>query len=130
MYESDLLMTNSSSGSTWSIVALVLAIVGGILVVTLFLKKGNKNKFKGFLKWLYDFLNFDFLTLDFILRVLYAIVAIYIVLASFDYIAYDFTYFLLYLIGGLIITRLLFEMLLMIIKICRNTSEINEKLKK
>lgn len=132
MYETDLasLSTPSASMSVWSLISLILAVVGGILVVTLFLKKGNKSKLKGFWKWLYDFLNFDFLTLDVILRTLYSMVTIYIILSSFDLISQSFALFIGYLIAGIIITRLLFEMMLMIIKICRNTTEINEKMKK
>jgi hypothetical protein len=132
MYGTDLasLSTPSASMSVWSLISLILAVVGGILVVTLFLKKGNKSKLKGFWKWLYDFLNFDFLTLDVILRTLYSMVTIYIILSSFDLISQSFALFIGYLISGIIITRLLFEMMLMIIKICRNTTEINEKMKK
>lgn len=132
MYGTDLasLSTPSTSMSVWSLISLILAVVGGILVVTLFLKKGNKSKLKGFWKWLYDFLNFDFLTLDVVLRTLYAIVTIYIILSSFDFISQSFALFIGYLISGIIVTRLIFEMMLMIIKICRNTTEINEKMKK
>lgn len=130
MYGSGLTVSNTASASVWSIIAAVLAVVGGILVVTLFLKKGNKSKLKGFWKWLYDFLSFDVLTLDIILRALYSAVSIYIVLTSFEMIGISFVLFLVYLIGGLLLVRLIFEMLLMIIKICRNTTEINDKLKK
>ncbi len=130
MYGSGLTVSNTASASVWSIIAAVLAVVGGILVVTLFLKKGNKSKLKGFWKWLYDFLNFDVLTLDIILRAFYSAVSIYIVLTSFEMIGISFVLFLVYLIGGLLLVRLIFEMLLMIIKICRNTTEINDKLKK
>lgn len=130
MYGSGLTVSNTASASVWSIIAAVLAVVGGILVVTLFLKKGNKSKLKGFWKWLYDFLNFDVLTLDIILRAFYSAVSIYIVLTSFEMIGTSFVLFLVYLIGGLLLVRLIFEMLLMIIKICRNTTEINDKLKK
>ena len=133
MYSND--MWNASPQVTtgmgvWGIVSVVLAIVGGILVMTLFLTKGNKTKFKGFVKWLYDFLNFDILAIDIFLRGLYATISIFIFLSSFQLISISFVAFLLYLVIGLVVVRLTFEMFLMVIKICNNTTEINEKLKK
>ncbi len=113
----------------WMIAALILAIVGGILVVTLFLTKGNKDKFKGFVGWLYKFLNFEFLTLELIFRALYATVSIFIILSSFNYISVSFVSFLSYLLIGLVVTRVIFELTMLLIKICNNVSEINRKLK-
>lgn len=113
----------------WMIAALILAIVGGILVVTLFLTKGNKDKFKGFVGWLYKFLNFEFLTLELIFRALYATVSIFIILSSFNYIKVSFVSFLSYLLIGLVVTRVIFELTMLLIKICNNVSEINRKLK-
>ena len=113
----------------WMIAALILAIVGGILVVTLFLTKGNKDKFKGFVGWLYKFLNFEFLTLELIFRALYATVSIFIILSSFNYIKVSFVSFLSYLLIGLVVTRVIFELNMLLIKICNNVSEINHKLK-
>ena len=113
----------------WMIAALILAIVGGILVVTLFLTKGNKDKFKGFVGWLYKFLNFEFLTLELIFRALYATVSIFIILSSFNYIKVSFVSFLSYLLIGLVVTRVIFELTMLLIKICNNVSEINHKLK-
>ena len=107
--------------SGWSIASIILAVVGGILVLLLFLNKSNKGKYNKKLLKLYDFLNFDFLTLA---------ITIYVLLNSFNYISYNFLSFLLYLVFGLIFTRVSFEMLMILIKICNNTSEINEKLGK
>ena len=42
--------------AVWVIIALILAIVGGLIVYFLFLSKKNEGRFTGFLGWLYDFL--------------------------------------------------------------------------
>ena len=118
----------NSMSSGWTIAALVLAIVGGILTLLLFLNKSNKNKYEGNIKKLYDFLNFDYLTLDIIVKFLYTASTIFIVLNSFNYISQNFLGFLLYLIVGLILTRVMFEMVMLTIKICKNTTEIKESL--
>lgn len=113
----------------WYIASIILAVIGALLVVTLFLTKQNKDKLKGFLKWLYDFLNFDFLTIELIIKALYAGVTIFVILNSFNFIAVDFLEFLKYLISGIILSRIVFELMLMLIKIWRNTTDINNKMK-
>lgn len=112
----------------WTIASFVLAVVGGILVLLLFLNKENKNKLTGNLKKLYDFLNFDYLTLDIVIKFLYSATTIFIILNSFTYIASSFLMFVLYLIIGVVVTRVAYEMIMLTIKITKNTTEINEKL--
>ena len=65
-----------------------------------------------------------------LLKVAYIILAIYITLSSFALISVSFIAFLAYLIIGNLILRLAFEFSLVILVICRNTTEINKKLKK
>ncbi len=112
----------------WLIVALVLAIVGGILIYFLFLSKKNEGRFQGFLGWLYDFLSFKKFFLEAVLKITYLVVAIYITLASFAMIASNFLGFILTLVLGNIFARILYEFSLLILVICRNTTEINAKL--
>ncbi len=80
----------TSNSLTWMIIALILAIAGGILVYFLFLKKDNENKFTGFLKYLYEFLSFKKMWLESILKISYLILAIYISLMSFELIGTSF----------------------------------------
>lgn len=120
----------NSFAQGWMIASLILAIVGGIVTLLFFLKKSGKEKYNKKLKLLYNFLNFDFLTLEYIVKFLYVTVTIYIVLSSFSYISYSFVYFLMYLILGVLFARIIFELIMLAIKICNNTTEINQKLKK
>ncbi len=112
----------------WLIVALILAIVGGILIYFLFLSKKNEGKFQGFLGWLYDFLSFKKFFLEAVLKITYLVVAIYITLASFAMIASNFLGFILTLVLGNVFARIVYEFSLLILVICRNTTEINAKL--
>ncbi len=119
----------SNSSTTWMIVAFILAIVGGILTYFLFLKKDNNNKFTGFVNYLYEFLSFKKMWLETILKVSYLILTIYITLMSFELISKSFIAFLLTLVFGNIILRVVYELSLILLTICRNTTEINKKLK-
>ena len=110
--------------SVWMIIALILAIVGGILVYFLFLSKKNEGKFQGFLGWLYDFLSFKKMFLEALLKVTYLILAIYITLSSFALIGSNFFAFLLMLILGNVLVRVIYEFSLILLVICRNTTDI------
>ena len=122
---------NSAIGSSvWVIVSLILAIVGGILVYFLFLSRKNEGKFTGFLGWLYDSLSFKKMFLEALLKVTYLIFAIYITLSSFTLIGINFLGFLLYLVLGNVVVRVVYEFSLILLVICRNTSDIAKKMKK
>ena len=68
--------------------------------------------------------------LEDILKVSYLIIAIFITLFSFGLIGTSVVSFLATLIGGNLILRISYELSILLIKICQNTSEINSKLKK
>ena len=131
MYSSSYLKTvsNIADISVWLIISVVLAIVGGLLVYFLFLSKKNEGKFKGFVGWLYDFLSFKKMFMEALLKITYLIVAIYITLSSFAIIGTSFIGFLVYLIVGNLIARIVYEFSLILLVICRNTTEINKSLK-
>lgn len=121
--------SQTESGLTWMAIALLLAVIGGILIYFLFLKKENENKYTGFVKYLYEFLSFKKMWLETILKVSYLILAIYITLTSFELIGTSFMAFVLTLVFGNIILRVVYELSLLLLTICRNTTEINKKLK-
>ena len=114
MYSSSYLKTASSIAdiSVWLIISVVLAIVGGLLVYFLFLSKKNEGMF-----------------MEALLKITYLIVAIYITLSSFAIIGTSFIGFLVYLIVGNLIARIVYEFSLILLVICRNTTEINKSLK-
>ena len=114
-------MNSVASSAIWIIVSLVLAIVGGIVLYFTFLKKDNEGKYTGFLGWMYDFLTF---------KILYLICAIFVTLSSFATISTSFIAFLVYLVVGNLVVRIAYELILVRLIICRNTTEINKKLDK
>ena len=121
--------SQAESSLTWMAIALLLAIIGGILIYFFFLKKENENKYTGFVKYLYEFLSFKKMWLETILKVSYLILAIYITLTSFELISTSFMAFVLTLVFGNIILRVIYGLSLVLLTICRNTTEINKKLK-
>ncbi|MBE6148576.1 MAG: hypothetical protein E7167_03705 [Firmicutes bacterium] len=120
--------TGLNGMAVWTAVALVLAIIGGILAYFLFVKSNKKIDNK-FLKWLKEFLNFKKMLIETILKVSYIVLAIFITLFSFNFIGNDFLTFLLTLTIGNIVLRLIYEASLMMLMIWKNTTEINHKMK-
>ena len=117
---------------TFSII-FILSIAGGITLYFTFLAKKNENKFKGFWGWVYDFLLFKKLFSENLLKVLYLILAIFTTLVSIAMIpfsAFGFLIALLFLVIGNVTLRIAYEFLLVKLLICRNTTEINDKLSK
>lgn len=123
-------VSNTAVGSmVWTILAVIFAIVGGILVYILFLNSKKGTKLTGFLAWLKDFLSFKKMLIEPILKVCYLICTIFVILISFNFITTSFLSFLLILILGPVIIRLIYEGTLLIIMIWKNTADINKKMK-
>lgn len=114
---------------TWPIIALILSVIGGILMYIFFITPKKENNLSPFLKWLKDFLNFDKMMIEIILKVVYLISTIYVILTSISFIAYDFGMFFLYLVLGVIFVRLIYELILINVCIWKNTTAINKKMK-
>ena len=112
----------------WTIIALVLAIIGAFLAYFLFVKP-NKNYPQKFVNWLRSFLNFNEMLIEPILKITYIFFAIFITLTSFNFISVSFPYFLLYLIIGNLLVRVVYEASMMMVGIWKNTKEINKKMK-
>ena len=118
----------SAGAGVWSIVSLILAIVGAIISYFLFVKpeKQYPNKF---VNWLRSFLNFNEMLIEPILKVTYMFFAIFITLGSFSLISYNFLAFLLTLVLGNLLIRVAYESIMMMVSIWKNTKEINKKMK-
>ena len=110
----------------WAIIAAVIALIGGIVLYFTFLKSKNEGKFKGFLGWLYDFLTFRKMMLEALLRICYLILVIYVTLIGFA--AGNILVCLLTILIGNLAIRFVYEFALILLVICRNTSEISRKL--
>ena len=66
------------TASIFSAVGLIVGIIGAIVLYTVFLKKSNEGKFTGFAGWLYEYLNFQKLSIEAVLKIVYIIVAVWV----------------------------------------------------
>lgn len=114
----------------WMIISAVLAVCGAIALHFTFLSKSKDGKFKKFWGWMYDFLTFKKMLIENILKIFYLICALFITLVSFGFIGQNFLMFLAVLVVGNLVTRIIYEFSLILLLICRNTTEINSKLSK
>ena len=136
LYSSNSLSSLSRTSSAmdtlgvWSIIALVIAVIGGIALYFTFSNKKNDGKWTGFLGWLYNTLTFKNMIVETILKILYLVIAIFITLYSLGLIAVNIILALGVLVIGNIILRVCYEFMLLAIITCRNTSDINSKLNK
>ena len=121
-----------SISEVWIIISILLAIIGGVFLYTTYFSKDKdkENDYKGTKKTIYDFLNFKITIIEPIFRVCYLVVAIAITLCSFAYITTNFFKFVGVLLFGNLIARLFFEVLLLLLKLFDDVSDINKKLKK
>ena len=112
----------------WTIISIVLAIGGGITLYIIFLR--SNKKFTGFLKLLHEFFNFQTLLLEEIIKISYLVLTIFLTLYSIGLIGINIGLCLLTLVVGNVALRIVYEIAILLIKICKNTTEINKKLKK
>ena len=122
-------VVNSGLGSlVWTIISLVVALAGCFIVYFLFLKKDVKTK-SSFVAWLKEFLSFDKMLIEPILKITYLFFVIFVTLSSFSLIGVSFVSFLLTLVFGNLFIRVVYEIALITIMIWKNTAEIKNKLK-
>lgn len=112
----------------WYVVSIVLAIIGGIALYFTVFAKSNEKKYTGFMKWLYDFITFKKMMLESLLKIIYIVIALYITLSSLALISVSFVGFLVQIIFGNILARIIFEFSLVLLTICKNTTELNDKI--
>ena len=127
----------SSTGSAmqgihiWTIVATVLAIVGSILVYFLFVK--SKTNFKGGLKTLHDYLSGSIVHIESLAKMFYYAGLIFVVLTSINSLIMIgvsgvdagscILSFFAQLLLGPIFVRFAFEIIMMFIRIWKNTEK-------
>ena len=137
-YDTDSIITNTINNTTksfsisevWIIVSVLLAVTGGIFLYINYFSIDKEKKYKGLKKVLFDFINFKFTIIEPIFKVLYLIIATALTLSSFSLITTNFFEFIALIVFGNIIIRIIFELLLLTLKLFKDVSNINEKLSK
>ncbi len=130
-YGNNLLGSTTSSGlgaMIWTIIALVLSLVGCFVIYFLFVRKDVNSKSK-FVLWLQEFLRFNKMLIEPIIKITYIFGALFLTLGSFALIGTSFVAFLATLIGGNLLLRVAYEASIMLVMLWKNTTEINKKLK-
>ena len=127
-------ITNNANSFTlsevWIIISLLLAVIVGVFLFTTYFSKDKEKKYTGWKKKAYDFINFKITLIEPIFKLLYLISAIAITLCSFIYITENFFYFIGLLIFGNIMLRIIFELLLLTLKLFKDVSKIEKQIKK
>ena len=106
---------------TGGIIALILGIILGIIVYFVFVKK-DRSKYEGKAQRLHDVLNFRKLYLESFIKILYVICAIFIAILSIVMLFTSGNFgagllaFILTLVLGEVITRLLYESAILVLK--------------
>jgi len=126
-------VTDTTTGSftgieVWIIISLILAVIGGIALYVMYLNPQNEKNLKGDLVKVHQFFNFKITIIQPILKVLYLISAIAVTLTSFAFIGSNFFKFVFILVVGNIGLRITFEVLLLLMTLTNNVSEINKKI--
>ena len=120
---------NVRSLAVWMVICFIVAVVGAIVVYFMFLSKKNEKSFTGFLGWLYDFLDFKKLFLEGVLKVLYIATAAFLTLYSLVLLfSGQPGSFLMMLVLGNVVARVMYEIIMLTLIICRNTSDISKKM--
>ena len=117
------------------VIAFVIGLIAAIVIFVAFLSPRNDGKYTGAAAWFYEFLNFRKLIVDGLLRVLYIALSITLVIYSFlnifvgygDFFPKVLSFFGISIFGNLLL-RIVYELLMMFVIVCRNTSDINRKL--
>ena len=103
----------------------MLSLIGGTIAYFLFVRS-DKEPNNSFLIKLKSFLNFKSLMIEDLFKLTYVILAIFTTLFSFSLISTSFLLFIIYLILGNIVVRIIYEKLMLVLMIWKNTNEIKK----
>ena len=128
-YGINAISASSSSSTSGSLIAFIVAIATSIVIYFVFMDKKEESTYTGFVKNLYDFLHFKINFIEAFLKIAYITTTLYVTITSFSLIKVDVALFFMTLILGNIIIRILYEAAFLLYNIYLNTKEINSKLK-
>lgn len=116
-------------GTAMALVMLIpiLVIAGGLALYFLFAKRQETPSQNPVVRWLHGALSFRTLFTEHLLRALYCIVVVAITVISITLLFENFFYAVLYFVIGNIVARIVFELTMLLMILCRNVQEINQK---
>lgn len=121
------------SGIAGAVIAILVAIILGVVLYFTFLNKKNEGKYTGTPEKIYNFLNFNKFYAEDILKLLYIISAAVLTVASIIFMflgTKTFVASLLLLVLGNVSLRVGYELVMMFIILCRKTVSVDRRLEK
>lgn len=123
--------TTYGGQATFLVIAVLAAIILGVVLYFTFLSKKNEGKFKGATEKVYNFLSFNKFYTEDILKLLYIVsAAVLTVLGLVLLFTQSFLAGLLTLVIGNVVLRISYELIMMFIILCRKTVSVDKKLDK
>lgn len=116
---------------TFLVVAVLAAIILGVVLYFTFLSKKNEGKYKGVTEKIYNFFSFNKFYTEEIMKLLYIVMAaVLVVVGVVMLFTYSLVGGLLILVLGNILLRICYELIMMFIILCRKTVSVDKKLDK
>ncbi len=111
-------------------IAVLVAVILGIVMYVTFLKKENEDKYTGWKKLVYDFFNFNKFYTEDIMKLIYILLtAVFVVVGVMMLFVEPATGFILLTLGNVAL-RVSYELIMMFVILCRKTVSIDKKLDK
>ena len=130
MITNTLINTKTFSGTeVWIIISVLVSVIVSIVIFNTYFSKDKENKYSGIKKIIYDFIHFKITIVEPTFKVFYLISALVLTLSSLTLITVNFYKFISTIVFGNIILRIIFELLLLTLKLFKDVSEINKKKK-
>lgn len=111
-------------------IAILVAIILGVVLYVTFLKKKNEDKYTGWKKTVYDFFNFNKFYTEEIMKLVYVMLTAAFVVVGLFMLFIDLAMGLILLILGNVALRVSYELVMMFVILCRKTVSIDRKLDK
>ena len=131
-YGRELITSESSltASFVWLIMAILIALIGGITLYFVFEDRETCKKLNGKTKKLVKFLTFKRNILMPMLKISYLVLTIFVTLYSFLLIKLSVFAFLMTLIFGNLAIRISYEMIMLFVNLAKNVKEIRKGIKK
>ncbi len=111
-------------------IAILVAVILGVVLYFTFLKKENEGKFTGWKNVVYDFFNFNKFYTEEIMKFVYVMLTAAFVVIGVFMLFIDFATGLILLVLGNVALRVSYELIMMFVILCRKTVSIDRKLDK
>jgi hypothetical protein len=107
---------------------LIAALIVAIVLYFTFMCRSNEGKLTGFSDWMYRFLHFKTLFIEALCKISFIASSVYIILIGFYVLFAGSMVGLLVIIFGPLVVRVIYEFALILVIICKNTSDISNRL--